>query len=144
MPPMRHQRAEEWEDRLNDVLKRADRALEEEFGARLPPHPARPAHGSTANPQQDGLFRVTAAFTAGFGSRLGKGYALQIEAVTLGGLPPELRRAVEARAVALIRDGLGASFPGRNLDVRRDGGAWKITGDLSLGALAPEPPRRDG
>lgn len=129
---MRHQRVEEWEERLNELLKRVDHALEARFGDLLPPHPARPPRGATANPQHDGLFRVTASFTAGFGSPLGRGYRLWIDIVSLDTLPEARRRAVERRAAALIRCGLRDTFPGRSLSLRREGHGWKIVGDLSL------------
>lgn len=129
---MRNPRLEVWEDGLNSLLRQVDNTLEEEFGSLLAPHPARPARGSTSNPQHDGLFRVTASFTAGFGSRHGKGYAVQLDTVSLERLQPELLAAVERRAVALIRSGLGKTFPGRGLALRRDGPVWKIIGDLSL------------
>ncbi len=54
------------------------------------------------------------------------------ERVSLERLPPELKAAVERRAVALIRSGLSKTFPGRGLVLRRDGPVWKIIGDLSL------------
>ncbi len=129
---MRNPRVEEWEERLNGLLRQVDNSLEEEFGSLIAPHPARPARGSTSNPQHDGLFRVIASFTAGFGSRCGKGYVVRFDAVSLERLPPELKAAVERRAVALIRSGLSKTFPGRGLVLRRDGPVWKIIGDLSL------------
>jgi hypothetical protein len=129
---MRHQNVEAWEERLNDLLKRVDRALEEEYGQLFAPHPARPAKGTTANPQHDGLFRVTASFSPGFGTELGKGYVLQLDLVTLEQVPAQTADAVQRRAVRLIQDGLEAALPGRHLKVQRDGNVWKIIGDLSL------------
>lgn len=136
---MRHQRVEQWEARLNALLKRVDHALEERFGTLLTPHPARPPHGATANPQHDGLFRITAVFTAGFGSSLGKGYVLSMEPVSLEPLPEDVRAEIEAAAVRMIREGLEEALPGRGMRVQRDGTLWKIVGDLSLAG----PERRD-
>jgi hypothetical protein len=129
---MRHQRVEEWESKLNDLLKQVDSVLEEKFGSQLPLHPARAARDTTANPQLDGLFRVNASFTAGFGSKLGKGYVIQIDTVTLESLPAEIRRTIEQHAVELIHKGLVHVFPGKDLKLKRDGPVWKIVGDLTL------------
>ena len=129
---MRHQKAEEWEAKLNGLLKRVDRELEEAYGNLFGAHPARPPKGSTANPQQDGLFRVTASFSPGFGTELGKGYVLQLDLVTLDDVPEDRVEAIRRTAVRLIQEGLDDVLPGRNLAVKRDGNVWKIVGDLSL------------
>ena len=121
-----------WEDALQRVLSSVDRELESRHGGKWPLHPARPAAGEAANPQYDGLFRVTAAFSAGFGSRLGPGYVLRAEVATLAPVPQSDRAAIEEEAVALVREGLAREFPGKDLSVDRDGDVWKIHGDLSL------------
>lgn len=121
-----------WEDALQRVLSSVDRELESRHGGKWPLHPARPAAGEAANPQYDGLFRVTAAFSAGFGSRLGPGYVLRAEVATLAPVPQADRAAIEEEAVALVREGLAREFPGKDLSVDRDGDVWKIHGDLSL------------
>jgi len=132
---MRNPHLENWEERLNGLLRQVDRALEERFGKEYDLHPARGAHGSADNPQHDGLFRVTAAFTPGFGSRLGRGYVLQIEMVTLETVPADKAELIEKEAVRMIGEGLEEALPGRGLKVARDGQLWKITGDLSLSGL---------
>ena len=121
-----------WEDALQRVLSFVDRTLEKRHGDRWPLHPARPPHGTAANPQYDGLFRVTAAFSAGYGSEQGPGSLFRVEPVTLAAVPPEARAALEEEAVGLLREGLLHEFPGRDLRVERDGPAYKIVGDLSL------------
>jgi hypothetical protein len=121
-----------WEQPLYDLLRSVDNQLEQEFGDIIPHHPSRPPHGATANPQNDGLFRVTANFTAGFGSKHGKGYTLQIDFVTLNEVDQGHRLSVENRALKLIQDGLDHKLPERRLKVKRDGNTWKIIGDLSL------------
>ena len=123
---------EDFEDRLHGVLSEIDGALEERFGSRWPLHPARPPRGAAANPQYDGLFRVTASFTAGYGSKFGPGYVFRVEASTLASVPESEREAIEEAAVALLREGLARAFPGRDLRVDRDGPVLKIHGDLSL------------
>ncbi|MBO7222834.1 MAG: hypothetical protein J6V70_01715, partial [Kiritimatiellae bacterium] len=65
---------EEWEERLYTLLREIDGALEDKYGKLYPLHPARPQRGETANPQYDGLFRITASYSAGYGSKLGPGY----------------------------------------------------------------------
>ena len=121
-----------WEDALQRVLSVIDRRLEEKYGRLYPLHPARPATGTTGNPQYDGLFRVTAVFSAGIGSRLGKGYLFRVEIVTLSRVKPEVRAVVEEEAADMLRKGLKEVFPGRDLSVDRDNGVLKIYGDLSL------------
>lgn len=123
---------EAWEDALQRVLSSVDRTLEERHEARWPLHPARPADGTAANPQYDGLFRVTASFSAGFGSKLGPGYVLKAEIATLAAVSPEDRAAIEREAADLARKGLAREFPGKALSVDKDGPVWKIHGDLSL------------
>ncbi|MCL1921076.1 MAG: hypothetical protein FWG50_08365 [Kiritimatiellaeota bacterium] len=129
---MRNPRVEHWEEKLDTLLRRVDERLELEYGGIVPRHPARPAHGETGNPQNDGLFRITATFTPGFNSRLGKGYVVTIEPVTLADFPQDAWRKIERKACRLINAGLESVLPGRNLRLHRDGNVWKITGDLSL------------
>ena len=138
---MRDHRVEEWEGKLNVLLRHVDHMLEARYGSLSKLHPARPPHGSTANPQQDGLFRVTASFTPGFGSTLGNGYVVRFDTVTLDTFPEEQRAAIEQTAVKLIREGLEKVLPGRGLTVKRDGSLWKIVGDLSLSAKKRQKPR---
>lgn len=123
---------ENWEEKLHEVLRAVDVTLEKEFAGVAARHPVRPPHGSAANPQYDGLFRVTASFTAGFGSQHGRGYSLQVECMSLN--PPDLPtlRKIEDRAAQLIAAALPTAFPGRKLEVKRDSHQWKIVGDLSL------------
>lgn len=123
---------EKWEEKLNHVLQKVDRILESRYGSLFAPHPARPSHGITANPQNDGLFRVTASFSPGFGSELGRGYVLQLDVMTLDRTDARQIEAIQREAVELIRANLEGAFPGRGLTVKRDGNVWKIVGDLSL------------
>ena len=125
-------RLEAFEDTLHGVLSEIDGTLEERWGARWPLHPARPPRGTAANPQYDGLFRVTASFTAGYGSTWGPGYLFRVEFSTLSPIPANARAEIEEAAVALLREGLARAFPGRDLRVDRDGAVYKIHGDLSL------------
>lgn len=123
---------ESWEDALQGVLSFVDEALEDRFGEAYPLHPARLPRGEAGSPQYDGLFRVTAAFTAGFGSEKGPGYLFRVELATLSEVSPDMRETIEETAADLLRKGLAEAFPGRNLRVERDRGVYKIFGDLSL------------
>lgn len=123
---------EAFEEKLDAALASVDRALEEKWGGRWPLHPSRPVAGHAANPRYDGLFRVTAAFTAGFGSAKGRGYLVRVEIATLETVSDADRRAIEDEAAALLRTALAEAFPGRDLRVERDGPSLKILGDLSL------------
>lgn len=125
---------ESWEDTLQGVLSFVDEALEDQFGTDYPLHPARMARGEAGSPQYDGLFRVTASFSAGFGSEKGPGYLFRVEMVTLADVPPDARETIEETAAELLRKGLADAFPGRDLRVERDRGIYKIFGDLSLSA----------
>ena len=130
---LRHPSAERWEAQLRAVLARIDRELEAEYRGRFPLHPARPAHGATANPESDGLFSMGAAFTAGFGSEAGPGYIVEIRLATLTSVPAAVRARIEERAIARLREELPRAFPEAGLTVIRDGPVWKIVGDLRLG-----------
>ena len=129
---MRHPLAEAWEQQLEAVLQETDRKLEKCFRHLYRRHPARPAHGTTANRRYDGLFHITANFTAGFGSSSGPGYVLTIGFATLDKVTATDRATVEGRALEMIRSRLPEVFPDRNLRIIRDGEVWKIIGDLSL------------
>jgi len=121
-----------WEEPLFEILSEVDSQLESEFGDMHPKHPSRPPHGATSNPQNDGLFRISANFTAGFGSDHGKGYTLKMDFVTLKSVTPEQIQTIESRALELIQSALDKTMPERQLTIKRDGSCWKIVGDLSL------------
>lgn len=121
-----------WEARLHKLLREIDHHLETRYGDLWPLHPSRSKRGVADNPQYDGLFRVTATFSAGFGSRLGPGYVVQVEIVTLARVPADVREKIEQEAVDMLRAGLPEAFPRRKLSVERDGSVFKIYGDLSL------------
>lgn len=129
---MRNPKVIKWEEPLYDLLRDVDAQLESEFGDLLPKHPSRPVHGATSNPQNDGLFRVTANFTMGYGSVHGKGYTLNLDFVTLRAVEEGHRLTVENRALQILQEGLDQRMPERELTVKRDGICWKIVGNLSL------------
>lgn len=123
---------EEWEGRLYSLLREIDGVLEDKYGKLYPLHPARPQRGETANPQYDGLFRITASYSAGYGSKLGPGYIFRVELVTFEMVPDETRLCIEEEAMQMAEDGLKRVFPERELSIARDGNVIKIYGDLSL------------
>ncbi len=129
---LRHPQVEAWEDRVKQVLDEIDARLEQRHGHLFELHPMRPEAGATANPEDDGLFDVGAAFTAGFGSRLGRGYVVDVRLATLAPVPAALQETIGAEVADQLRAGLARAFPGRELRVDRDGSQYKITGDLSL------------
>ena len=131
--PMRHPKAEAWELKLKIIFDQIDAELEEKYGHLYPLHPARPKHGTTANPEHSGLFNVRASFSGGFGSWLGAGYVVDVDLLTLSTVPARIEEQIEEEVVARLREELPQVFPGRNLEVTHDGRRFKIHGDLSLG-----------
>ncbi len=132
---LRHHKAIAWERRLKDIFDRIDAELEQQYADRFTLHPARAPHGATANPEDDGLFDLGAAFSAGFGSQHGSGYVVQIRLATLQRVPRDLIEAIEEQIVRRLREELPRAFPGQHLRVEREGHAFKIIGDLSLGSV---------
>jgi hypothetical protein len=130
--PVRHPRAEQWESRLRQVFDGIDDYLEDRYGDRYPLHPARARRGETSRPEHSGLFNVGASFSAGFGSRHGPGYVVEVRMVTLSRVPQAVREQIEREVVDLLRRELPRAFPGRHLHVDRDGPVFKIYGDLGL------------
>jgi len=130
---MRHPKAILWEKKLDGVFRRIDKHLEEAYGSLYPLHPVRAQRGPTGHPEHDGLFRVGAAFSAGFGAKKGPGYVVQIDMMTLENVDPEIRMRIENAVAERLREELPEAFPGKDLRVERDGPSYKIYGDLHLG-----------
>ncbi|MDR0997563.1 MAG: hypothetical protein LBL70_00725 [Treponema sp.] len=119
---------------LEALFQETDGELEDRFGHVFPLHPNRPRRGETANPEMDGLFEIAPDFSPGFGSERGRGYLVTLRVATLEKVPPEKFEALMAEAAELIREKLPRYFPGRSLEVVRDGKRFKIIGDFSLGS----------
>ncbi|MAG13192.1 MAG: hypothetical protein CMN78_01210 [Spirochaetales bacterium] len=130
---MQSDRITEWEGNLKKVFDMIDDEVEDKFGRLYPLHPARPPRGMTASREQDGLFNIGASFSAGFGSTFGRGYVIDIDMVTLRSVPVTVKRQVEETVVKRLREELPKYFPGKNLQVQKDGEVFKIFGDLSFG-----------
>jgi hypothetical protein len=115
------------------LFHETDRELEDRFGAFFALHPNRPRRGETGNPEMDGLFEIAPDFSPGFGSEKGRGYLVSLRVATLEKVPPEKFEALMSQAAELVREKLPRYFPGRDLEVVRDGKRFKIIGDFSLG-----------
>ena len=129
---MRSHKAMKWEATLKSVFDAMDHELEAEYGNRYPLHPSRPQRGMTANPEDDGLFNVGAAFSAGFGSKYGPGYVVEIRIATLSRVPDDIRAEIKRKISRGLGKRLPAAFPGKVLHVSEESGVIRIHGDLSL------------
>lgn len=129
---MRSNEAIRWEKTLKGVFDALDAELEAEYGAAYPLHPVRPRRGTTANPEDDGLFNVGAAFSAGFGSKTGPGYVVELRIATLNRVPEAVRAEIKKKIFQGLEKRLPAAFPGRELHVSEENGVIRIHGDLSL------------
>lgn len=132
---MRHHAVLEWEARLDGAMRELDALLEERYEGKYVLHPARLEKGAAANPVQDGLFSVTASFTLGLGSTIGKGYVVDIKVVTLQPVEEQVRDEIETLAQERLAELLPKYFPDAELNIARDGRVLKIFGDLSLGKV---------
>jgi hypothetical protein len=130
---VRHPSLIAWEKKLQRVLSGIDDSVESRYGNLYPLHPSRPEHGTTSSNRQDGLFSVEAKFTTGYGSRHGRGYVIDVQIVTLENVPRDVLSGIEDEIAERLESELPAAFPGAELQVDRDGGKYKIHGDLSLG-----------
>ncbi len=129
---IKHPKLIQWERTLGAVFDEIDDYLEDHYGSDYQLHPARAARGTTSNKEQDGLFNVGASYSAGFGSKLGAGYVIDVRMSTLSRVPKEVRKVIELNVIRMLREKLPSAFPGKNLDVEQDGNVYKIYGDLSL------------
>jgi len=129
---MRSNKAMRWEETLKGVFDEIDHKLEAEYGQNYPIHPSRPARGITANPEDDGLFNVGAAFSAGFGSKYGPGYVVEIRIATLSRVPETVRAEIKRKIFQQLEKRIPEAFPGKVLHVSEENGLIRIHGDLSL------------
>jgi len=132
---MRHPKLVQWEKQLKAIFDKIDDFLEDKYGGLFPLHPARAPRGSTSNKEHDGLFNIGASFSAGFGSKQGRGYVVEIKMATLAHVPREIREQIERDVIEILDRELENAFPQKILDVTKDGDIYKIHGDLSLGSL---------
>jgi len=132
---MRHPKLVEWEHTLKSMFDEIDDYLEDKYGNLYPLHPSRTVRGGTSNKESDGLFNVGCAFSAGYGSELGRGYVIEVHMSTLSEIPVEIKRIIEKETVEMVRVKLKTFFPERDLKADKDGNVYKIYGDLSLGTV---------
>jgi hypothetical protein len=131
----KHKSLRIWEDKLKRLFDSIDDLLEDKYGNLFPLHPRRSKRYATSNKEQDGLFNVGASFTLGFGSRYGPGYIVDVRFSTLTRVPVDVRNRIEDEVADLLNQKLPEVFPGRHLEVAKDGRTYKIFGNLSLGKL---------
>ncbi len=132
---MQHHASRKIELSLRHLFGEVDAFLEDKFGDRYSLHPARAPRGTTSHYAHDGLFDVGASFSAGYGSRFGRGYVIDVRMVTLEWVPEAEREEIIDAAVEKVRELLPRYFPDRDLAVSRDRQVFKIHGDLSLGRV---------
>jgi len=125
----------EWDRSLKKMFDEVDDFLENKFGDLFILHPNRLSRGQTSNKEMDGLFNIGASFSPGFGSKLGRGYVVDLHLSTLEKVDSKTKEEIVTQAIELIKELLPKYFPGRTLKIDKDGSSYKIYGDLSLGEL---------
>ncbi len=123
----------ELEHALRAMADDLDNYLEERFEGLYPLHPNRPSRGQAASVAYDGLFSTGTQFTAGYGSEHGRGYVLSVEIRTLCPVKEEDRLAIEEASREYLSTIIETYLPGRTIELKRDGGLYKLVGDFSLG-----------
>lgn len=132
---MFHPKTTDWDNRMKEMFDRIDSILEDRYHGAWKLRRNRPELGETSNPEADGLFNVGVFFTPGFGSRLGRGYLVEIVLATEEAVPRAKRDEIELFVRDLLLEFLPVYFPDRKLTVERDGSMYKIRGDLGLGGV---------
>jgi len=132
---MKHPNLRVWEKRLKKVFDIVDDYLEDKYGKEFPMRPNRPKRGSTSNKEMDGLFNVGSAFSAGFGSKYGSGYIIDVRISTLAHIPNDVRKKIDEDTIQKVKKEIAKEFKERELHVEKDGNVFKIHGDISLGKL---------
>lgn len=130
---MRHHQVEEFESRLSQLLAKVDHELERQYAMTIPPKAGRPNAGTTCNPQYDGVFSLTAVFSAGLGSIHGAGYTIELRIVSNTTPAPAIREQLQSAIENRIKKELPTYFPMRKLNlVRERNGTLKLIGDLGV------------
>ncbi|MGL1894128.1 MAG: hypothetical protein OCD02_21040 [Spirochaetaceae bacterium] len=125
----------EWDRQLKKLFDDVDDYLEDKYGDLYPLHPNRMKRGLTSNKEMDGLINIGASFSPGYGTEFGRGYVIDLHLSTLVGVDSETKNQIEINAIKMVGKLLDKYFPGRALDIKKDGVIYKICGDLSLGSL---------
>jgi len=129
---MNNPKMKEWEKTLRVIFDIIDDHLEDRYGYLYPLHPSRAERGHTANKSTDGLFNIGAAFSAGYGSRYGRGWVIDVTMVTLSRVPENVKSEIYKKVVDELKRLLKEYYPGRNISVDKDGNVFKIFGNLGL------------
>jgi len=125
-----------FDETMKSLFDEVDHHIEDHYGHLYDLHPVRPARGATANPEADGLFNVGVNFTPGFGSKLGRGYIIEVKMATLDKVCEEDRRIIYEATAAKVRELLPVYFPDRDLGVEWcDIQRFKILGNFTLGKI---------
>jgi len=127
---MFHPGVQELEKVLGVIFIEIDDFMEDRYGDLFPLHPNRLPRGATSRNNMDGLFNIGASFTAGYGSKSGRGYVLDIHWSTLSCVPSDLKSQVEDEVVQMLKDKLSERLPERFLSVSKENGVFKVSGDL--------------
>ena len=123
---------DEWENTLKAIFNEIDDYLEDMYGGLYPLHPARMKRGETANKSYDGLFDVGASFSAGYGSKYGRGWIFDVHISTLSHVSEDIREQIYTDAVNRLQKLLAEHYPDRAIRVEKDGPVFKIFGDLKI------------
>ena len=129
---MRHKKVKEWEHQLKRVFDKIDIAMENQYKNRFKLHPARSKHGKTSSRDMDGLFNIGASYSAGFGSKFGPGYVVDIRVSTLERISKPLKHEFRDQVQRMLIERLPLAFPGKELHVDKERKHLRIHGDLSL------------
>ena len=132
---MKHPSFKKWDKKLKNLMNDLDEFLEEKYRGEFRLHPVRQRRGKTSNKAQDGLFSIVASFSLGTGSKLGRGYVVDVHLATLEDIPDEKKIEIESAALNKLKERLPTYFSNRKIFVDKDGNIIKIHGDLSLGEV---------
>jgi len=132
---MWHPKMVEFDNSMKKLFDDVDHFIEDLYGDRYDLHPVRPERGATANPEADGLFNISANFTPGHRSQLGRGYLIDVSMATLDEVDKDVYKEICETAANKVKELLPVYFPERELTVELDGNHFKILGDFSLGGV---------
>ena len=112
---MQHPNLIQLEKVLKSIMDDLDDYLEDHYGHMYHLHPARPKRGMTSNKAHDGLFDISANFSLGIGSKLGKGYVVDIHISTLEKIPVEIENKILTVTITHLKKKLPEYFPDKKL-----------------------------
>lgn len=130
-----HFKQAEIEKTMKKMFDQIDDLMEERYAGHWRLHPNRLKRGEAANKEADGLFNIGAAFSPGFGTKLGRGYVIDVRVSTLERIPFGLKKKLTREAVSHVRELLPKFFPDRKIEAQKDGAVYKLVGDFSLGEV---------